>query len=173
MLSLIITNQHAYVEPYHFGRPEGLEGCIGGNVPMMKIRNLPELEYRNPYAFFKAHFEYLWNFTRGLRVNLLIEIIEARPSHYVMLENKMKNINMEGWELSGQDSQRPFQFEHGTIWERGQKLLIAQDKNDLPKADKVLKTNYDFLGNNSILRLVTASGILVAEWSIPQYVETT
>ena len=171
MLSLIVTNQHVFVEPYHFGRPEGLEGCIGGNVPMMKIRNLPELEYRNPYAFFKAHFEYLWNFTRGLRVNLPLEIIDARPSHYVVLENKMKNIQMAGWELSGQDSQRPYQFEPGLIWERGQRILIAQDTNALPHADKVLKTNYDFLGNNSILRLVTGSGILVSEWSIPQYIE--
>ena len=172
MLSLIITNQHVFVEPYHFGRPEGLEGCIGGNVPMIKIRNLPELEYRNPYAFYKAHFEYLWNFTRGLRVNLPIEIVQARPSHYIVLENKMKTIVMEGWELSGQDSQRPFQFEHGIIWEKGQKLLITQNNNDLPSVDKVLKTSYDFLGNNSILRLVTAGGILVSEWSIPQHIET-
>jgi len=168
MLSLVITDQFAFVEPYHFGRPDGLQGCIGGHVPMMKIRNLPELGPKNPYGFFKAHFEYLWNFTRGLRVNLTITIIEAKPSSYVVMENQTdKDIQMNGWELTGQASHRPYQFEPDFVWKHGERIVITQELGDYPDVYRVFQAEGDFLGNNAILRLTSDPGTLVAEWSIP------
>jgi hypothetical protein len=172
MLLLIITDQFAYVEPYHFGRPEGIEGCIGGHVPLLKIRNLPELGRKNPYDFYRAHFDYLWDYTRGLRVNLPIMLIEAVPSTYVVMENKMDiNICMDEWKLTGQESNRPYQFESNFFWKPGELIKIIQNpenySEDHLNGQRVFYVEDDFMGNNTILRLTNAVGILVAEWSIP------
>jgi hypothetical protein len=168
MLNLIITDQFAFVEPYHFGRPEGLEGCIGGHLPMLKIRNQPEMGSKNPYAFLKEHFEYLWNYTRGRRVNLPISLIEAKPSTYVVFENQLgEDVEMAGWELTGQDSQRPFEFAPDFRWREGERIAIAHDsETSFADVHRVLIADKDFMGNNSILRLTSYTGTLVAEWSI-------
>jgi hypothetical protein len=167
MLSLIITDQFVFEEPYHFGRPVGMEGCIGGQVPMLKIRNQPELGYKNPYSYFKAHFEYVWNFTRGSRVNLPIMIIEAKASSYIVLENQTSDILMSGWEISGQASRRPYQFEPKFIWKSGERIVLVQESDHVPQYDRVIQAYGDFLGNNTILRLINAKGTLVTEWSMP------
>jgi hypothetical protein len=168
MLFLIITDRFAYVESYHFGRPEGIQGCIGGHVPLLKIRKMSELGAKDPYGFYRAHFDYLWDYTRGLRVNLPISIIEAVPSSYVVMENKMdKVIHMDEWKLTGQDSRRPYQFESNFLWNPGERILISQIPGDFPNEYKIFRSEDDFLGNNTILRLTNAVGILVAEWSIP------
>ncbi|MBI5840665.1 MAG: hypothetical protein HZB19_11240 [Chloroflexi bacterium] len=172
MLSLIITDQFIFEEPYHFGRPEGLEGCIGGHVPMLKIRNQPEKGTKNPYSFFKAHFEYLWNFTRGTRANLPIQFLEAKPSTYIVLENQTgKDIAMRGWEITGQESLRPFQFESDYIWNNSDRIIIARQAEDLPKGNRIFMTETDFMGNNTILRLTNGPGTLTNEWSIPLSVD--
>lgn len=172
MSLLIVTDQFAYVEPYHFGRPERIEGCIGGHVPLLKIRNMPELRPKNPYDFFRAHFEYLWDYTRGLRVNLPITLIEAVPSTYVVMENKMDiSICMDEWNLSGQESNRPYQFESDFFWQPGERIKIIQDQEnhaeDHLNDQTIFRVEDDFMGNNTILRLTNAVGVLVAEWSIP------
>lgn len=168
MLNLIITDQFVFVEPYHFGRPEGLEGCIGGHLPMMKIRNQPEMGSKNPYAFLEEHFEYLWNYTRGMRVNLPISLLEAKPSTYVVFENRVgEDVEMAGWELTGQESQRPFEFAPDFRWRKGERIAIAHDsETSFTDIHRVLSADKDFMGNNSILRLTSATGTLVAEWSI-------
>jgi hypothetical protein len=168
MMALVITDQFVFVEPYHFGRPEGVEGCIGGHVPMMKIRTLPELGPKDPYGFFQAHYEYLWNFTLGLRATLKIPLIEAKPSTYVVLENQTgHNIRMDGWELTGQGAHRPYQFERGFEWQAGERIVVTRNLRDHPGASRVLKADGDFMGNNTILKLTTGSDIWVAEWSVP------
>jgi hypothetical protein len=169
MLNLLVTDQFALVEPYHFGRPEGLEGCIGGHLPMLKIRNQPEMGSKNPYAFLKEHFEYLWNYTRGMRVNLAITLVEAKPSTYVMFQNQTsEDIEMAGWELTGQDSQRPFEFAPDFRWKKGERIAITQDsETSFADVHKVLAADGDFMGNNSILRLTSEAGTLVGEWSVP------
>ncbi len=167
MLSLIITDQFVFVEPYHFGRPDGVEGCIGGKVPMLKIRNQPEMGKDNTYSFFKEHFEYLWNYTRGSRVNLPIDLVESMSSSFVILKNSSEfDIRTSGWELSGQDSQSPFQFEAGFTWNKGGTIAIAQREKVAPKADRVFHTQRNFMGGNTILRLTNDSGTLLNEWSI-------
>lgn len=169
MLSLLITNHYVFEEAYHFGRPEGVIGCIGGHVPMLKIRNQPELETRNPYAFYKAHFEYLYSITRGSRVTLRIYIGEAKASAWVSLVNHMDQaINMTGWQLSGQGGRRPFSFPPNFIWKAGEKIVITQNSDDVPIAGRLLPDDGDFMGDNSILRLTNAAGALVGEWSVPQ-----
>jgi hypothetical protein len=167
MLSLIITDQFVFMEPYHFGRPEGVEGCIGGKVPMLKIRNMPEMGIKNSYLFFKEHFEYLWNFTKGTRVNLPIRLIEAKSSNYVILKNETGiDIEMSGWELSGQECRAPYQFDIEFKWPKDTTLGICQNNKAHPKADKNLYAHYNFMGNNTILRLINDPGILLNEWSI-------
>jgi hypothetical protein len=168
ILSLLITNHYVFEEAYHFGRPEGVYGCIGGHVPMLKIRNQPELETRNPYAFYKAHFEYLYSITRGSRVTLRICIEEAKASAWVSFVNQMdQDIDMTGWQLSGQGGRRPFSFPPNFTWGSGKKIVIAQNKDEVPTCDTLLQDDGDFLGDNAILRLTNAAGTLVGEWSMP------
>lgn len=167
MLSLIITEQFVFMEPYHFGRPEGVEGCIGGKVPMMKIRNLPEMKTKNVYSFFKEHFEYLWNFTKGSRVNLPIKLLEAKSSIYVIMKNETGiDIDMSGWEISGQECRAPYQFDAGFKWMNDTTLAICQNNKAHPKADNIFNSHFNFMGNNTILRLINDPGILLNEWSI-------
>lgn len=169
MLSLLITNHFVFEEAYHFGRPDGVYGCIGGHVPMMKIRNQPELENRNPYAFYKAHFDYLYNNTRNKRVTLPIHIMEAKSSSWVAFVNRMeKEISMTGWQLSGAGGRRPYSFSSDFKWRAGAKIVIAQNEEDVPAYGEILKADSDFLGDNTILRLTNAAGTLVGEWSMPQ-----
>ncbi len=169
MFWLLLTDHFAFVEPYHFGRPEGLEGCIGGHVPLLKLRSQPSLGPKDPYAIYKEHFEYLWNYTRGLRVNLPIDLARAQRSTYVELENRTgRAIRMEGWELSGQESHRPFQFARNFVWPKDKKIVITQESQHYPDAHATLEADADFMGNNTILRMTNDVGTLVAEWSIPQ-----
>jgi hypothetical protein len=136
---------------------------------MMKIRNQPELATRNAYNFYKAHFEYLWNTTRGKRVTLPIHVLQAKASAWVALVNRMEiNIRMTGWQLSGQGASRPYSFSPEFTWRAGEKIVIAQNQVDLPGFGELLPADGDFLGDNTILRLTNASGALVGEWSMPQ-----
>lgn len=167
MLSLIITQQFVFVEPYHFGKIPEVEGCIGGKVPMMKIMNRPDREIDNAYAYFLAHFDYLWEITRGRRVNLPINLIETVPSRFVKLENKTGyDIDLADWKFTAQESIEPYQFEEGDFWKNGEKIIISQEEKDTHRG-KIFRADGDFMGNNSILRLTNANGIMVGEWSIP------
>ncbi|MCB2178412.1 hypothetical protein KQH61_00685 [bacterium] len=169
MLSLVISNQFVFVEPYHFGKIEGVEGCIGGKVPMMKILNQPNQGTENTYDYFLAHFNYLWEITRGQRVNLDIEIVEAALSQYVTLENHTgDDIRLADWKLSGQKSDQPYHFEIDDIWKADERIVVSQEVEIDHHQDRVFRATGNFMGNNSILRMTTASGILVGEWSIPQ-----
>jgi hypothetical protein len=169
MLSLFITNNFAFVEPYHFGRPDGLEGCIGGKVPMMKIRNRRELGTQNQYGFFKAHFEYMWRLTHGLQVHLPIEIIEARASEYVVLENHMDNdISMDEWKLISKGSNSPYLFGSDFVWKGKSRICVSSRDTPTPAGEwTLLEAEPDFLGNNTILTVSNAAGTVVWEMSLP------
>ncbi|MGH9970700.1 MAG: hypothetical protein ACREBG_23320 [Pyrinomonadaceae bacterium] len=164
MLSLIITDNFAFVEPYHFGRPDGLEGCIGGHVPMMKIRNRRELGSQNPYEFFKAHFEYLWRFTQGLRVHLPIAVESVKPSTFVVLENQMEyDIPMAGWKFSAQGSVSPYLFKSDFVWRKKTTLALYCGTEQPGGVEVALPAEEGFMGNNSILTLTNAVGTVMAE----------
>jgi hypothetical protein len=171
MLSLVMTERFVYVEPYHFGKPDGVEGCIGGHVPMMKIKNLPELEgVGNPYDFFKAHFEYLWRVTQGLRVHLPIAIVSVKPSAFVVLENLTRHdIRMEGWKLTAQGSTTAYEFKPDLVWRKKTQLAIHSGPErpaELTAMESVLSADEDFLGNNSILTLMNGVGTVMSELAL-------
>jgi hypothetical protein len=164
MLALVLTNQFVFVEPYHFGRPEGREGCIGGHVPMLKIRNQPEREACNPYDFFKSHFDYMWVHTHGLRVNLLIAIVDCKSSRYVTLENQMPgDLKMDDWKLSGQGSKKPFLFSRDYVWKKGTRIAIGRGSEGQTRADRHFECDVDFMGNNNFLTLANKAGTVVWE----------
>lgn len=169
MLALVITDNFVFVEPYHFGRPEGLEGCIGGHVPMLKVRNSPELGHNNQYAFFKEHFNYLWQYTHGLRLNLPINIIDIKPSMYAIMENQTEfDIEMNGWELAGQGCNKPYRFDSEFVWKRGEQVFIGSSNENIHNIKNILNTDIKFMGDNTILTLTNASGTVVSQWSISQ-----
>ena len=102
-------------------------------------------------------------------MNLSIQAVEAKASTYIVLENQTnKNIAMSGWEITGQDSLRPYQFDLDFIWKMGERIVITRPGEDLPQVNRIFETSDDFMGNNTILRLTNSSGTLVNEWSVPQ-----
>jgi len=168
MLSLMITDRCVYVEPYHFGKPDGVEGCIGGHVPMMKIKNLTESESPgNPYEFFKAHFDYLWGITQGLRAHLPIEIVSSRPSAFVVLGNRSPyDIRMEGWKLSAQGGSTAYEFKPDLVWRKKTEIAIycgSEKPEETNGLETTLPADEGFLGNNSILTLMNGVGTVMVE----------
>ncbi len=169
-LWMIITSQFVFVEPYHFGRSEALQGCIGGHVPMLKIRNQSDLGPHNPHEFYRRHFEYIWAQTHGLRLNILITILHAVKSAYVILKNEMPfDIAMDGWKLSGQGSHQPFCFEQGFVWNKRAIIAVGSARPPDIKVDQHFPNSGAFMGNNSILTLTNAAGTVVREWAVSSY----
>ena len=101
-------------------------------------------------------------------MNLPIALVDAAPSAYVVLENQTpKDIRMDGWRLTGQDSPEPYEFAHHFVWKGKERLAIAQDVDACPSGEhRLLEADEDFMGRNTILRLTNRAGTLVAEWSL-------
>jgi len=112
ILFLLIIDSSMLVEPYHFGRiiqPDGdrpldkrvVRGCIGGQVPLLQIRNLGQ--HDKAYAIFCDHFEYIWH-ERSIPVYSGISIAECKPSaKIVKLESthRFTSVWLKNWNLEG------------------------------------------------------------------------
>lgn len=160
MLSLFITSDHIYVEPYHFGRPDDVEGCIGGKVPNLKIKN----EANNSTAFFKAHFEYLWKDTRGGRLNLTFKITDyLRGSHIKIINNNDINIIMDGWVLAAHGVQKSLKFDPEFEWKSNEEITINIGSKRGDQAE--LFWDIKDINNQTIFTMQNANNITVAQWS--------
>jgi hypothetical protein len=65
-----------FAEQYHFGRPKKIiQGftCIGGYVPVIQYSN-----HSDSYAFFKSHFEYVWNNSKQYTQQIVSSAINKR-----------------------------------------------------------------------------------------------
>lgn len=165
MIGLYISEHYAFMEPYHFGRPEGINGCIGGHVPLFKIKNNTEKEAKNTYAFFKSHFQYLWNNTRGGRVNLDFETIEFKPGNYIKIKNKNGfPINLTGWSLAAQGKNEACQFDHESTWNDNDEITIFINKSN--EDPQQLSWDIDDLEASTILTLQNVNGTTVSQWLI-------
>lgn len=162
ILSLFITPDHIYMEPYHFGRPDGVEGCIGGHVPNLKIKN----DANNSAAYFKAHFEYLWKDSRGGRVNLDFKISAYEEGKLIKLKNNNDiDIKMEGWVLAAHGENPSFEFDPEFEWKRYDEMEIAINNNDEQNPQKGMFWNIKELNNQTIFTMQNANNITVAQWS--------
>jgi len=63
---LVVTDQHTYVELYHYGEPRA--GLIGGNFPLLKFPTVSPLA-----ADLGSHFDYIWD----EHSNDLSELVDA------------------------------------------------------------------------------------------------
>lgn len=164
---LVMTDQFVYVEPYHFGRPDGLEDCIGGHVPVMKIRNRPELDAQNAYAVFEAHFDYLWDETARSQVHLSIRASEVVASSHVVLHNETeKTLAIGGWTLGGRGSHSPFVFPDGYVWKHGGALVVSSSRQNVPGQGELLHADMGFMGDNRVVTLQNTAGVEIAEFPV-------
>jgi hypothetical protein len=164
MLSLFILEHFLYVEPYHFGRPEGLTGCIGGHVPMLKIRNNPERDTHNTYEFFKEHFDYLWLTTKGGRISLNFKVVEYKEGNYLIVKNENEfDINMDNWEVSAHGVLSSFKFGDFT-WKEKDNLKISFSKHSSDKADH--HWDIDLSTQNAILTFSNSQGTTVSQMAL-------
>lgn len=71
-----------FVEQYHFGKPKGLvepNSCIGKRVPVLEYN-----KGSNGYAFYKAHFEYVWKHSNPMTEDIVKKASELMStSDYV------------------------------------------------------------------------------------------
>jgi hypothetical protein len=162
MLSLFITSDHVYMEPYHFGRPDGVEGCIGGHVPNLKIKN----DANNSTAYFRAHFEYLWKDSRGGRLNLDFQITGYEEGKFLKIKNNNNiNIEMEGWVLAAHGENPSFEFNPDFQWKKFDEIEIILNKNDNRNDPNRMFWNIKELNNKTIFTMQNANNITVAQWS--------
>ena len=65
-----------FAEQYHFGRPKEIIQsftCTGGYVPVIQYSN-----HSDSYAFFKSHFEYVWNKSEQYTQRIVSSAINKR-----------------------------------------------------------------------------------------------
>ncbi|TSA10141.1 MAG: hypothetical protein D4R73_05715 [Deltaproteobacteria bacterium] len=168
MLGLYVTEFVAYVEPYHFGKPEGIDGCIGGYVPLLKIKNNSDKDvYDNSYAFFKQHFQYLWNDSRGGRENLDITIDDIVNDSYMVLRNGNPfDIMMRDWTLVAQNEPIAYSFKPNFVWKTQQQFkILFSEQSSRPKKDDEDIWAIKYLPSSAVLTLINAKGTTVAQLS--------
>lgn len=163
MLGLYITEHYLYVESYHFGRPEGIEGCIGGYVPLLKIKNMPEKADQNTFAFYKNHFQYLWNETRGNRAELEFTTTELVENSHIKINNSNDfDIKMAGWNLAARDKQA-YQFDNEFVWKKGKEIKIFF--SDISSNSDNNAWNIGQLQENTLLTMLNSCGTTVSQWT--------
>ena len=163
MLGLYITEHYLFVESYHFGRPEGIEGCLGGYVPLLKIKNSPEKTDQNTFLFYKDHFQYLWNETRGNRAELQFTTTELVEDSHITITNRNDfDIKMGGWNLAARDKQA-YQFDNEFVWKKEEKIKIFFA--DVDSNSNRNTWNIDQLKKNSLLTMLNSSGTTVSQWA--------
>jgi len=164
MLALYITEHHLFVEPYHFGKPAGISGCIGGYVPLLKIKNNPETVQTNSYAFFKEHFQYLWGESRVNSIRLDIKTMSFDPlSHITMRNSTGYDINVDGWTMSAQEVPTVYRFRSNYIWPDGQDLRINfQTPSAQPNEES---WPLQMLRSTVLLTIKNARDTTVTEWT--------
>lgn len=166
MIGLYSTEHYLFMEPYHFGRPTGVDGCIGGHVPLLMIKNNPEYRMRNTYAYFREHFQYLWNDTRGGRVDLEFEPICFKNDSVVIKNKNGFSIKMAGWSLAAQGQSGAYQFENDFEWQNDedctvpiQCLEMKEDSNNNP-----IQSDTD-----KVITMQNSRGITVAQWPLGKF----
>ena len=160
MLSILLTKNYLFLEPYHYNRFIGVEKGIGGNVPILKIIN----DRNNSYHFFKTHFDYLWRDSHGGKVNLDFQVTDYKSGNYITIVNNNDfDIEMKEWGLAAHGVQNLFKFNQDFVWIKKQKINIYFNNQSSKKVNFIW--NISDLPDNTILTMQNRNNTTVAQWA--------